>query len=103
MPFALGSCYDCVGAWIYLNSKYHHCFICTADHIDSKIVPRGATLLPPRTIELGASLRREANDVAKPEAVRCNARQQLDSLNLHPEPTALDSIAEVQQGALSIS
>jgi len=98
MPFALGSSYDCVGAWIFLNSKYFHCYVCNADYVKSWQRPTAATRLPPRSATEGARLRLVANDAAKSAAERRGAERELEALHLNPEPTARDSISALQQG-----
>jgi hypothetical protein len=96
LPFAIGSCYDAVGAWIWLNSKYFHCYVCSADHNLSKRFPAPAERLPPRTVTVSAQLRRTANNSVKSRAERRAARSQLKQLQLHSECTAHDELAMTQ-------
>jgi hypothetical protein len=35
MPFCVGGCFDAVGAWIRLNARYFHCFLCRAGYDES--------------------------------------------------------------------
>jgi hypothetical protein len=98
LPFAIGSCYDAVGAWIWLNSKFFHCYVCPANHEQSKTFPAPAAKLPPRTVHDTARLRRKANNSAETREARHQARLLLAQQQLHSECTAHDDLALTQMG-----
>ena len=97
MPFVIGSSFDAVGAWIFLNSKHNHCYICSCDYYASKERPTEATRLAPRSTKDISRLRITANDLTLQKTKLRNAARELEALHVNPEPTAMDSMSSVQQ------
>lgn len=98
MPFSNGGVFDSVAAWIWLNRKYFHCYICPASYEDSWTRPSADAVLPVQRVEPVAGLRRVANDPLATPAARLSARKDLEDLHVNPELTAWDSLAETQMG-----
>lgn len=95
MPFALGGAFDAVGAWIRLNAKYFHCFLCKADYYASWKRPSPDAMLSLARVEPAASHRQIFNDADAPALARRAAAQALDALHVNREVTAWDSLATV--------
>ena len=95
MPCCVGGCFDAVGAWIRLNARYFHCFLCRAGYDESWLRPSAAELLPLEDSVEAMRLRRRANDSTRTAAVRRDAVKTLKAMNLNPETTAWDSLAVV--------
>ena len=95
MPFCVGGCFDAVGAWIRLNARYFHCFLCRAGYDESWLRPSAAELLPLEDSVEAMRLRRRVNDSTRTAAVRRDAVKTLKAMNLNPETTAWDSLAVV--------
>ena len=96
MPFCVGGCFDAVGAWIRLNARYFHCYLCSANYEQSWLRPSAGALLPLNSSRRDYKLRQIANDATRTAADRRIATKKLKTRNLNPEITAWDKLALVQ-------
>ena len=97
MPFAHAGCFDASAAWAWMNMLTKYCYVCPADYSLSWDFTTNP--LPSRSAMEIYNLRRDANAIGDSAAVQSKRRDalaKLDKLFVHPEETALDCLATVQ-------